>query len=605
MKKTPKAQTVMKEDCKAFGVIAAKTVSLQEAFAHPITSVPLAIANPDSTLRQTNKSCLRNLLISQSNADEKAIPKNASWFIDGMAAVRTIPPKAIYKEWLERLIEFVEPPKGSEPTVIGFINDTYRKISIKNGTRKLRGEAGRNTYIDGFEQHMPQGIAWNEFLCNNANKEELTKVISKYLQTDKSRKRFTHPVIVTSGEVTYTIPAGGDIITTTCNHEEADTRLVKHVLDAQNDTVIVSKDTDVLIILIWAYSQYHIKENWYMKYDTHRYASIRKICEVLSPELCQILPAFHAITGCDTTSYFHRKNKATMFSTLMQLSSSHAKLLDNLGIEIDKAIDDVKEFIRTIVYSGKKSEGYVETKVRVFQNLVSKTSQSIPPDPDSAEQCIKRAHLQTYYWLNCAKPIVLPLLFDENGWKFVDNELKPIWFTGYQMPPSLRRGRKGKQSYTADDEGEGTTQNADTRKRKRVQPKKKTERNSRTKQKGKKAITEEVKSIGSALSTMETDASVSNFEEFVGMESVLFTDEREIETIEDVSTPFYEEISEKNESEWELSDFSSSSSDECDEWFVAFFSHLLSISNHYIIYNQFYKCGEGYVLLRSKGSSCK
>ena len=75
VKKTPKVQTVMKEDCKAFGVIAAKTVSLQEAFAHPMTSVPLAIANPDSTLRQTNKSCLRNLLISQSNADEKLFQK--------------------------------------------------------------------------------------------------------------------------------------------------------------------------------------------------------------------------------------------------------------------------------------------------------------------------------------------------------------------------------------------------------------------------------------------------------------------------------------------------------------------------------------------------
>ena len=69
----------------------------------------------------------------------------------------------------------------------------------------------------------------------------------------------------------------------------------------------------------------------------------------------------------------------------------------------------------------------------------------------------------TYYWLNCAKPIALPLVFDENGWKFADNELKPIWFTGYQMPPSLRRGKKGKQSYAADDEGEGTIQKADTK----------------------------------------------------------------------------------------------------------------------------------------------
>ena len=117
-----------------------------------------------------------------------------------------------------------------------------------------------------------------------------------------------------------------------------------------------------------------------------------------------------------------------------------------------------------------------------------------------------------------------------------------------------------------DDEGEDTTQKADTRKRKRVQPKKKPERNPRTKQKGKKAITKEVTSVVSALSNMETDASVSNFEEFDGMEFVLFTDERGIETVEYVSTPFYDEISEENESEWEISDFSSSSSDECDEW---------------------------------------
>ena len=53
---------------------------------------------------------------------------------------------------------------------------------------------------------------------------------------------------------------------------------------------------------------------------------------------------------------FTEKINTTMFSKLMQLSSSHARLLDNLGIEIDKAIDDVKEFIRTIVYSANKSE---------------------------------------------------------------------------------------------------------------------------------------------------------------------------------------------------------------------------------------------------------
>ena len=50
-KKIAKAQTTMKEDCHPFGLIAAKVVSLHEVIAYPITSVPLAIANPDNTLR--------------------------------------------------------------------------------------------------------------------------------------------------------------------------------------------------------------------------------------------------------------------------------------------------------------------------------------------------------------------------------------------------------------------------------------------------------------------------------------------------------------------------------------------------------------------------
>ena len=137
-KKIPKVQTIMKEDCHAFGVIAAKAVSLEEAFAFAITFVPLAIANPDNTLRQTDKSCFRNMLILECNAMEKEVPKNASCFIDGMTTVRTIKPKKVYKDWLEKLITIVEPLKDSCPSFVCVINDTYIEISVKNGTRKLR-----------------------------------------------------------------------------------------------------------------------------------------------------------------------------------------------------------------------------------------------------------------------------------------------------------------------------------------------------------------------------------------------------------------------------------------------------------------------------------
>ena len=54
-KKTKKALDVTKEDRQAFGILVAKSVSLEEAFKFPITSSPLAAANPDSTLRQGDK----------------------------------------------------------------------------------------------------------------------------------------------------------------------------------------------------------------------------------------------------------------------------------------------------------------------------------------------------------------------------------------------------------------------------------------------------------------------------------------------------------------------------------------------------------------------
>ena len=54
-KKSKKVLDVIKEDRQTFGVLIAKSVSLEEAFKFPITSVPLAVSNPDGSLRQGDK----------------------------------------------------------------------------------------------------------------------------------------------------------------------------------------------------------------------------------------------------------------------------------------------------------------------------------------------------------------------------------------------------------------------------------------------------------------------------------------------------------------------------------------------------------------------
>ena len=84
-------------------MLVAKAISLEEAFKFPITSVPLAAANPDGTLRQGDKASFRNILIENSASSSKVIPKGCAWLIDGMAAIRALKPQETYKAFYVKL----------------------------------------------------------------------------------------------------------------------------------------------------------------------------------------------------------------------------------------------------------------------------------------------------------------------------------------------------------------------------------------------------------------------------------------------------------------------------------------------------------------------
>ena len=63
---------------------------------------------------------------------------------------------------------------------------------------------------------------------------------------------------------------------------------------------------------------------------------------------------FHGLTGCNTTSYFFRIGKVRVFKKLMK-KCSKLELLDSLRRKEELDEDDfadIKEFIRTVLYSG-------------------------------------------------------------------------------------------------------------------------------------------------------------------------------------------------------------------------------------------------------------
>eukprot|EP00794_Sanderia_malayensis_P020960 gene20960-23010_t len=125
--KTPKVVTVLKQDRQAFGTLLSKGVSLNEAFQYSVTSLPLSIANPDSTLRQSSKHVLRNFTNQESKSIEATCPDKCRWLIDGMAAIRWLKARKTYKEWIQSLIQFLYPADDKNAICIEIVTVIYKK----------------------------------------------------------------------------------------------------------------------------------------------------------------------------------------------------------------------------------------------------------------------------------------------------------------------------------------------------------------------------------------------------------------------------------------------------------------------------------------------
>ena len=231
----------------------------------------------------------------------------------------------------------------------------------------------------------------------------------------------------------------------TCNHEEADTRLILHAAHGTSPAVIVAKDTDVLILLHYGMTQKSALKELYMKIYHYKYMDVRVIFEKVGSEVCKTLPQLHAITGCDTTTYKFNVGKVKAYRKVVKNVSSLA-LIKKLGkgkTVKAETIESAKKFIQTVLYNGKETETYVEIRVRQYLKMKVKSSAPLLPDPDSMCHEIKCIHLQCYAWLNCLMYQVTELNIDDFGWKRKTHSsgVTPVWFTGSQLPRSLIRSK--------------------------------------------------------------------------------------------------------------------------------------------------------------------
>ena len=88
-----------------------------------------------------------------------------------------------------------------------------------------------------------------------------------------------------------------------CNHIEADSRLMLKASKSKHPIVIRVSDEDVLELMCHAHQQLSPENDWLMKIDSGKYVSVTSIKLYFEEILCFVWPTYHCITGCNTASY--------------------------------------------------------------------------------------------------------------------------------------------------------------------------------------------------------------------------------------------------------------------------------------------------------------
>ena len=147
-----------------------------------------------------------------------------------------------------------------------------------------------------------------------------------------------------------------------CNHEEADTRVLVHLLHAlQTSTLgmVHTGDTDVIVILLSNF--HHIKalnpaaEIWisFKAGKSTKMISLNSIAANLGETTCKAMALFHAFTGSDSTSSFKFKGKrycCKLMNKVPSLMEEFATVVDN-PFQISPRLKEVASNFVCMLYS--------------------------------------------------------------------------------------------------------------------------------------------------------------------------------------------------------------------------------------------------------------
>ena len=270
---------------------------------------------------------------------------------------------------------------------------------IKNATRVNR--AGK----DGTRKHqlsLHTPLPTQRVVLNVAhNKRQVIEMLIQYLIENVHN---TNELVITCAQPDpVTLQAGKVSIRHDLHntHEEADVMIINQLLVLVNGGVshirVICDDTDVFILLTY----YYCREALTCDIIIESHVAGRNVVDIKATAACN-LPAVHALTGCDTTSYFCGIGKSTALKFLKRGFSLHL-----LGVS-DAAMDDVVNEANNFVvacYGSKNICSISEVRYDIWSSKMANPKitsapklKSLPPTSDALLEHVYRAHYQTMVW---------------------------------------------------------------------------------------------------------------------------------------------------------------------------------------------------------------
>ena len=208
----------------------------------------------------------------------------------------------------------------------------------------------------------------------------------------------------------------------------------KHAERADRPIVIWSPDTDVAIMCIS--HSFNIRSALVFVTGTgnrRRLINIPGIANHLGVNICNTLPGFHALTGCDSTSSLYGRGKPSSFKTLLNGNSQLLEALGSSWTISDESLAKVEEFVCKLY--GSSNNCVNSTRYQLFCFAAS-SEKALPPNKDALHQHIKRCNYQTAVWRNALEQFITPPSPVDHGWKMADGCLAVAWLGENISKPS-------------------------------------------------------------------------------------------------------------------------------------------------------------------------